>query len=291
MHQDQINRVRKFGRAVAGEVGALEDSFLNRGRPLGSARVLNAIGVGYQKVSDLRAYLKLDTGLLSRLLRGLEAEGLIETTPSPDDRRSRITRLTAKGRAEFDIYETLSDERASNILASHKHARRLLDAMDVVTIALSRDQIVFEEVDYSSDMAKYCLKANEEELSQRVSSDFTLEQSGVPDLSQMAPPHGTFVVARLEDLAVGCVGIKGSGGQIAEVKRMWIAPAARGLGLARTMMIHAEDAARALGIKTLRLDTNSALFEAVSLYQSMGWIEIDPFNDDPYPDTFFEKQL
>ena len=291
MHQDQINRVRKFGRAVAVEVGALEDSFLNRGRPLGSARVLNAIGVGYQKVSDLRAYLKLDTGLLSRLLRGLEAEGLIETTPSPDDRRSRITRLTAKGRAEFDIYETLSDERASNILASHKHARRLLDAMDVVTIALSRDQIVFEEVDYSSDMAKYCLKANEEELSQRVSSDFTLEQSGVPDLSQMAPPHGTFVVARLEDLAVGCVGIKGSGGQIAEVKRMWIAPAARGLGLARTMMIHAEDAARALGIKTLRLDTNSALFEAVSLYQSMGWIEIDPFNDDPYPDTFFEKQL
>ncbi|MEL6725712.1 MAG: MarR family transcriptional regulator, partial [Pseudomonadota bacterium] len=96
MQQDQINRVRKFGRAVAVEVGALEDSFLDRGRPLGSARVLNAIGVGHQKVSALRAYLKLDTGLLSRLLRGLEAEGLIETSPSPDDRRGRITRLTQK---------------------------------------------------------------------------------------------------------------------------------------------------------------------------------------------------
>lgn len=291
MQQDQINRVRKFSRAVAVEVGALEDSFLNRGRPLGSARVLNAIGMGHQKVSDLRTYLKLDTGLLSRLLRGLEGEGLIETTPSPEDRRSRITRLTSNGQQEFDIYETLSDERASTILASHKHARRLLEAMDVVTIALSRDQIVFEEVDYSSDLATYCLNAYAEELSRRVSSDFTLEQSGVPDLSKMNPPHGTFVIARLEDLAVGCVGIKGGDDGFAEVKRMWIAPAARGLGLARTMMLHAEDAARALGIETLRLDTNSALFEAVSLYQSMGWVEIDPFNDDPYPDKFFEKQL
>lgn len=291
MQQDQINRVRKFGRAVAVEVGALEDSFLDRGRPLGSARVLNAIGVGHQKVSALRAYLELDTGLLSRLLRGLEAEGLIETSPSPDDRRGRITRLTQKGQEEFDNYETLSDERASKILASHKHARRLLDAMDIVTIALSRDQIVFEETDYSSEIATHCLNAYEEELSQRVSSDFTLEQSGVPDLLQMAPPHGTFVIARLEDLAVGCVGIKGNGGPIAEVKRMWITPAARGLGLARRLMIQAEDAARALGIDTLRLDTNSALFEAVSLYESMGWTEIAPFNDDPYPDKFFEKQL
>ncbi|MEL6758410.1 MAG: GNAT family N-acetyltransferase, partial [Pseudomonadota bacterium] len=73
--------------------------------------------------------------------------------------------------------------------------------------------------------------------------------------------------------------------------RTTIALDARGLGLARRLMIQAEDAARALGIDTLRLDTNSALFEAVSLYESMGWTEIAPFNDDPYPDKFFEKQL
>ena len=291
MKQHNINRIRNFGRAVAVEVGALEDSFLNRGRPLGSARVLNAIGLGYQDVSKLRAFLQLDTGLLSRLLRGLEVEELIETTTNPDDRRGRITRLTQKGKEEFDIYEKLSNERAAAILARHKNARRLLDAMDVVTITLSRKDIVFEEVDYASELATRCLRAFAEELGKRLDLEFDLKKSGDPELSQMKHPHGTFIVARLGDMPVGCVGIKGSGGALAEVKRMWIAPAARGLGLARRLMTSAEEAARALGIATLRLDTNSSLVEAVGLYRAMGWAEIERFNDDPYPDLFFEKRL
>jgi len=291
MQQDQISRIRSFSRSVAVEVGALEDSFLDRGRPLGAARVLNAIGLGYENVSELRAFLKLDTGLLSRLLRGLEAEDLIETKPNSNDRRSRITNLTAKGKKEFDIYEKLSDERAATILVRHKHARRLLEAMDTVTIALSREDIVFEEADYASDIATKCLSAFAGELSQRLNFEFDLKKSGDPELSQMKHPHGTFVVARFGEMPVGCVGVKGNGDTVAEVKRMWIAPAARGLGLAQRLMATAEDAARALGIETLRLDTNSTLFEAVSLYRNMGWTEIERFNDDPYPDLFFEKRL
>jgi GNAT superfamily N-acetyltransferase/DNA-binding MarR family transcriptional regulator len=291
MEQDQITRIRNFSRLVAVEVGALEDSFLNRGRPLGAARVLNAIGLGYESIAGLRAFLKLDTGHLSRLLRGLEAEDLIETKPDPSDRRSRRTKLTAKGEQEFGVYETLSNERAAAILARHKTARRLLDAMDVVTIALSRDDIKFEEVDYASQIATRCLGAFSTELSKRLNLVFDLKKSGDPDLSQMKHPHGTFVVARLADMPLGCVGVKGNGSSLAEVKRMWIAPAARGLGLGRRLMTTAEDAARALGITTLRLDTNSTLFEAVSLYRAMGWKEIHRFNDDPYPDLFFEKKL
>lgn len=291
MNQDQISRVRKFSRSVAVEVGALEDSFLDRGRPLGAARVLNAIGLGYENVSDLRVLLKLDTGLLSRLLRGLEGEGLIETTPNPEDRRSRRSQLTAKGKQEFDIYETLSNKKAAQILARHKDARRLLEAMDVVTIALSREDIVFEEADYASDIATKCLRAFAAELSQRLKLDFDLKKSGDPELKQMKPPLGTFIVARLGDMPVGCVGIKGNEDHLAEVKRMWIAPAARGLGLARRMMTAAEVAARTLGIRTLRLDTNSTLIEAVGLYRGMGWNEIERFNNDPYPDLFFEKHL
>lgn len=291
MQSDQISRIRNFSRSVAVEVGALEDSFLDRGRPLGAARVLNAIGLGYGNVSEIRALLKLDTGLLSRLLRSLEAEDLIETAQNPDDRRGRIARLTAKGRGEFDVYESLSNERAAGILARHKNARRLLDAMDVVTIALSREDIVFEEADYASDIAVRCLNAYAAELSQRLNLTFDLKQSGAPDLQQMTFPRGTFVVARLGDMPVGCVGVKGNGGASAEIKRMWITPAARGLGLARRLMTAAEDAARRLGIATLRLDTNSALLEAVSLYRNMGWQEIARYNDDPYPDLFFEKPL
>ena len=53
----------------------------------------------------------------------------------------------------------------------------------------------------------------------------------------------------------------------------------------------AEHAARELGIALLRLDTNSALAEAGQLYRRTGWTEIPRFNDDPYPDLFFEKHL
>lgn len=291
MNKNQITRFRNFSRAVAVEVGALEDSFLNRGRPLGAARVLNAIGLGYGRVSDLRAYLKLDSALLSRLLRGLEAEGLVKTSTNPADQRGRLTRLTPKGEQEFDIYETLSNERAASILARHKNTHRLLNAMDIITIALSRDNIMFEEVDYASELATACLSAFAAELSERLNTVFDLKNSGDPELSQMKHPYGTFVVAKLGDMPLGCVGVKGRGGDLAEIKRMWITPAARGLGLARRMMTSAEEAARALSITTLRLDTNSTLSEAVGLYRSMGWVEIDRFNEDPYPDLFFEKQL
>ena len=81
---DPVARVRRFNRAVTSEVGALDTSFLGRGRPLGAARVLNAIGNRRTDVAEIRAYLDLDSGLMSRLLRGLEEEGLIRTVPHPD---------------------------------------------------------------------------------------------------------------------------------------------------------------------------------------------------------------
>lgn len=291
MSQSQITRTRQFNRAVAIEIGALDDSFLSRGRPLGAARVLNAIGLGHQNVAHIRAYLSLDTGLLSRLLRSLEKEGLIRTTQNPSDGRGRISTLTAKGQQEFETYEALSDQRADLILTRHKSSTRLLEAMDVVTFAFSRDQIEFQEVDYNSDAARFCLNAFAFELAERLQTGFDLENSGDPELSNMKHPHGTFLVAMLEDRPIGCVGVKGQGGAIAEIKRMWITPTARGLGLARRMMTAAEDAARRLSISTLRLDTNSTLHEAVQLYQNTGWEQIDRFNDDPYPDLFYEKHL
>src|SRR6516164_5064304 len=102
-----VSRVRRFNRAVTSEVGALDTSFLGRGRPLGAARVLNAIGHGHGDVAELRDYLGLDSGLMSRLLRTLEDEGLITTAPHPDDARRRIAKLTRTGRHEFNAYETI----------------------------------------------------------------------------------------------------------------------------------------------------------------------------------------
>src|SRR5512142_22370 len=98
---DAIKRVRRFNRAVTAAVGALDDSFLGRGRPLGSARVINAIGQGRTDVAVLRAYLGIETSLMSRLLRGLEDEGLVETVVSTQDARRRVVHLSKAGVSEF----------------------------------------------------------------------------------------------------------------------------------------------------------------------------------------------
>ena len=121
MDPDAIARVRRFNRAVTAEVGALDTSFLGRGRPLGAARVLNSIGRGITDVARLRDSLGLDSGLTSRLLRGLEEEGLVQTVAHRDDARRRVVHLTRAGQREFGAYEKLSDDQAGAMLARHSH--------------------------------------------------------------------------------------------------------------------------------------------------------------------------
>jgi len=291
MDAEAIARVRRFNRAVTVEVGALDTSFLGRGRPLGAARVLNSIGRGISDVARLRESLGLDSGLASRLLRGLEEEGLVETLPHPDDARRRVARLTRAGQREFKAYEKLSDAQAGAILARHPRPESLLAAMDLIAAALQRERTVVEVADPRSEPAVACLHAYYGELARRFASGFDVSRSRDPDAADMVPPRGTFLLAWSDGLPVGCVGLKGDGSGAAEIKRLWVSPAARGQGLAQRLMRVVEDAARELRIRVLRLDTNRALPEAIALYRKTGWVEIPRFNDDPYPDVFFEKRL
>jgi DNA-binding MarR family transcriptional regulator len=288
---DAVARIRRFNRAVTSEVGALDHSFLGRGRPLGAARVLNAIGQGRGDVGELRDYLDLDSGLMSRLLRSLEEEGLVETLPQPGDARRRAARLTQAGEGEFEAYETISNERAEALIARHPQPGALIAAMDLVATALLREKIAIEVADPRGEAARWCLEHYYAELARRFERGFDVALSRDPEAADMIRPRGAFLVAMSDGLPLGCVGLKGDGGEIGEVKRLWVAPSARGLGLARRLMQSAEETARGLGMRVLRLDTNRALPEARRLYETSGWTEIERFNDDPYPDAFFEKRL
>lgn len=291
MPQTDIARIRRFNRAVTTETGALDQSFLGRGRPLGAARVLNAIGPEGRAVSDIRAFLDLDTGLLSRLLRGLEAEGLVEVAEDTEDKRRRFATLTEAGRREYEAYEALSNTRAEDLLARHPHPERLLEAMDLIASALGRDRIEIVVTDPEDPHAQAAMEAYYRDLSARLSKVFDPAKAARLDASDMRPPRGTFLLAMADGLPAGCVGLKGTDKGYAEIKRLWVAPSSRGLGLAKRLMQTAEKSAREAGITTLRLDTNSALPEASTLYRRTGWTEIERFNDDPYPDLFFEKRV
>ncbi len=288
---DPIARIRRFNRAVTTEVGALDASFLGRGRPLGAARVLCAVAPHGGDLAAMRAALGLDSGLMSRLLRSLEAEGLLELAPQPADRRRRLVRLTPAGRREARRYDALSDGRARRLLGRHPAPAALLAAMDLVATALGRDRVVIAPTDPASDDARHCLAAYYDELALRFDGGFDVGQSLDPDLAALRPPLGSFLMALSDGLPVGCVALKGSGTETGEIKRLWVSPAARGLGLAHRLCDAAEASARALGMTLLRLDTNRALTEAIAFYRKAGWREVPAFNAEPYAHHWFEKPL
>lgn len=289
---DPAARIRRFNRAVTREIGALDTSFLGRGRPLGAARLLCTIGPDGAEVATLRDTLGLDSGLLSRLLRSLEEEGLIVTEPGKSDRRRRIARPTPRGRREIAAYDRLSDARADALISRQSRgADALLAAMDLVATALSRHRIAIEPQDPETPAARYCLGEYYAELARRFETGFDVKTSLDPDAGSLRPPLGSFLVAGSDGLPLGCVALKGNGSETGEIKRLWIAPAARGLGLARRLMDRAEAEAGSLGITRLRLDTNRTLTEAIALYRQLGWHEIPAFNAEPYAHHWFEKRL
>lgn len=288
---DDISRFRRLARAVTTQTGALDTSFLGLGRPLGSARVLNAIGHGKEDVGELRDYLGLDSGLMSRLLRGLEAEGMVETAPAPKDARRRIAKLTEAGQAAFAQYEALSDQSAEVVLGRYKQTEALLAAADLIATVLGRDRIEIIEADPEDPRVQHCVLAYYDEISEIFGVFFDPQVSGDPEADSLRAPNGTFLLALSDGLPIGCVAVKRQAEGLGEVKRMWVAPAARGLGLAKQLMSAIETHAQRLGLTTLQLDTNGKLTAALHLYRQDGWVEIERYNDNPYAEHFFEKQL
>jgi GNAT superfamily N-acetyltransferase len=139
--------------------------------------------------------------------------------------------------------------------------------------------------------AQYCLGEYYRELQERFDGGFDPELCLVPSLDEFAPPRGMFLLVRLNGEPVGCGGLKPISMEAAYLKRMWIAPGARGLGLARGLLSSLEDNARAMGYTIVRLETNKSLIEAQQLYRSAGYTEVAPFNDERYAHHWFEKRL
>lgn len=149
----------------------------------------------------------------------------------------------------------------------------------------------FEVVDPRSDEAIAAMAAYFAELDARFPGGFDPGDALVADAHQLAPPGGAFVVARQGHQVVGCGGVQTIGEGIGEIKRMWVAPSARGSGRGRRLLAELEHRCRALGHRTVRLDTNATLTEAIAMYERAGYVPVARYNDNPYADRFFEKRL
>jgi DNA-binding MarR family transcriptional regulator/GNAT superfamily N-acetyltransferase len=288
-----VAQVRRFHRSVTQRVGALDDHYLNRRRPLGAARVLWEIGPDGCDVRTLRTRLGLDSGYVSRLLRALEADELVVVTTGPSDRRVRRARLTAKGRKERAILDRRSDELAWSSLAPLAPTQReeLVAAMATVERLLTAGLVAVGPVDPADPIARECLGEYFAELNQRFDAGFDPSTSLAPDATVFRPPGGLFLVATRGNEPIGCGALKFQGRRPPEIKRMWVASSARGLGVGRRVLQELEAAATAHGSRLVRLETNRTLSEAINLYRSAGYVEVEAFNDEPYAHHWFEKHL
>jgi ribosomal protein S18 acetylase RimI-like enzyme len=145
-------------------------------------------------------------------------------------------------------------------------------------------------VDAESRDARRLLDAFAEEISARYPG-WTPSAPPHSTPRDFAAPHGRFVVAYRDGRAVACGGVRRIEDEAGEIKRLYVAPGARGQGLARRVLDDLEVAARELGCSRVRLDTGARQPEALALFRAAGYAEIADYNGNPFAAHWFEKGL
>lgn len=291
---DELATLRSFNRAFTQRIGVLQESYLDAGRPLGPSRLLFEIGDDGARIGELRRRLGLDSGYLSRLLRQLEQEGLVNVVADPADGRQRRAVLTSSGRREWRRLDRRSDEAARRLLAPLPAQRRadFAAALASAEHLLRAATVEAEVVDPGSPAAIAALRRYFGELDARFRSGFDPVAGGADDdLAALRQPAGTFVVVRSDDEVAACGGVQRVDARTGEIKRMWVDPSWRGLGLGQRLLARLETAAADHGWQRVVLDTNETLTEAITMYQRAGYQPIERYNDNPYAHHWFSKHL
>jgi GNAT superfamily N-acetyltransferase len=150
------------------------------------------------------------------------------------------------------------------------------------------DFVIAEEPADSEDV-RWCFGQYYAELGRLF--DFVVKEALPLGLDELTRPRGLVLIARDGGEAVGCGALKLHQPGIGEIKRMWVAPQARGRGLGGRLLESLELEAARVGKARIRLETNRTLSAAIAMYKNHGYREVPPFNDEPFGDHWFEKGL
>lgn len=276
--------LRRFNRTYTQRVGALEESFLGTGRPLNVSRLLFEIGPDGAGVRELRDRLDLDSGYLTRLLRRLTDDRLVELRPDPADGRRRLAVLTDAGARSWRELDERSEELATRLLAplTPRQRTRLTDALATADLLVRAATIHLREVDPDDPVGRTAAGRYFAELDRRFPGGF---DPGEPDR------EGRFLLATSAGRPVAYGGVRDLPDGSAEIKRMWVDDAWRGAGLGSRMLRELEALAVRLGHDRVVLDTNRTLVEAIAMYERAGYRPVPRYNDNPYAQAWFAKTL
>jgi DNA-binding MarR family transcriptional regulator len=291
--QSHTATLRRFNRTYTQRVGALDESFLGLGWPLGASRLIFEIGESGTTVRELRERLDLDSGYLSRLLRRLTRADVVEVHPDPADRRRRLVRLTGEGRRVRRELDRRSEEHAATMIEplTERQRARLTEALATADLLVRAATVHLREVSPADPEAVEAVGRYFAELDERFPGGFDPGDASGADTASMSAPAGIFVVATSDGEPVACGGVQRIGDRVGEIKRMWVHRDWRGAGLGSRMLRHLEDEARRLGHHRIHLDTNGTLVEAIAMYERAGYTRVERYNDNPYAQAWFVKDL
>ncbi len=299
-----VHSIRHFNRYYTNRLGLLSRYRFDTRFTLTEARVVLEIGRhGELTQSALRTNFTIDTGYLSRVVAGLIRDGYVATRKDDSDGRLLVLRLTATGRKTLTAIDRASEAETADLLrnlangdreALVRHLRaaesilegrkerawEIAPVRDRAQIATTR-VLMREYVDFlGADLSFQGLEA---------------ELAGLP--GKYAAPSGALLLATVPTAAgaaepAGCVALRNLEPGICEMKRLFVRPEYRALGLGRALAERIMAEAVRLGYTTMRLDTLERLTGAVRLYTALGFDRCAPYCANPLPGAmYWEKRL
>lgn len=278
---EKVEHVRRFNRFFTRRIGVLREGLLHSPYSLTEARVL--FEVAHREdltATDVSRELGLDPGYLSRILAGMEQQGLVEKVRSETDGRRRLLKLTSPGREAFRLLDERSREEVEDLVSklSEGDWARLLDAMRTI------EEVLGENLKFSEpfllrqhepgDMGwivhrhgalyarEYGWDERFEALVARITADF---------INDYDPAKERCWVAEMSGEIVGCVFLVKADDRTAKLRLLLVEPKARGLGLGKRLVEECVRFAGNRGYTKITLWTNSVLDAARHIYEEQGF--------------------
>jgi len=282
---DPTTAVRRFNRFYTRQIGLLDEGLLDSSFSLTEVRLLYEIahhaGV---TATELREFLGLDAGYLSRTLRGLRKQGLVSARAPAADRRQRQLTLTERGRRAFDALDARSTEQIGAILArlSRPERRELVEAMHGIEGLLGRTAAA-SEIATSGVVLREPLPGELGWVVKRHGELYAAEYGWDAEFEGLvAGIVGRFVaerdprvercwIAELRGEAAGSVFLVKGSATVARLRLLLVEPWARGHGVGTRLVDECLRFARAAGYAKVTLWTNDVLHAARRIYEKAGF--------------------
>jgi len=276
----EVAAVRDFNRFYTNVLGWLREGLLDTPYSLTEARVIFELAREDQtEAGQLRRWLDIDAGYLSRILARFEADGIVGRSRSPQDARRQVIGLTATGRAVFAKLDALSASQVRGLLAGLPAGRRasLLSGMAGIREALDgapgRDTLVLRapvpgelgwvvQRNGARYAAEYGWDESYEALVARIVADYAARADHKREAAW---------IAELDGQPAGCVFCMRKSDDVAQLRLLLVEPHARGRGIGERLVAECVAFARRTGYREIVLWTNDVLHAARRIYQRAGF--------------------